>query len=78
MLDTKMDTELSQALLPAEAKAAPVDYATEVLLSCLTTRVLKKRLSVLKSGGVLREAEGGYEVSGYWVDKTFTLEIKKL
>ena len=58
-------------------KLPPVDTVTDVLLGRLATRILKRRLEVLKTDNVLREAEGGYEVSGYWVNKVFHLEVSK-
>lgn len=63
---------------PTATRRNPIDTRTEVLLSILATRILKRRLEVLKTENVLREAEGGYEVAGYWVERVFHLEVAKL
>ena len=55
----------------------PVDTRVEVSLSLLCTRILKKRLSVLRSGETLVEEWEGYEVRGRWVDKKFVMEVGK-
>jgi len=51
----------------------PNPLETTILLSRLCTKVLKQRTTA--KGGVVKAAEAGLVVSGYWVGKVFHLEV---
>ena len=53
------------------------DLQTEVLLSRLCTRVLKQRLTVLRTDGVVTEAEDGFICRGWWEGKQWCMAVVK-
>lgn len=53
------------------------DLETDVLLSRLCTRVLKRRMDVYGKKEKVEVKEAGFAVCGYWVEKTFRVEVEK-
>lgn len=53
------------------------DLETDVLLSRLCTRVLKRRMEVYGKQERVEVREAGFAVCGYWVEKIFRVEVGK-
>jgi hypothetical protein len=49
-----------------------------LLLTRLTTRLIKQRVEILRSKEPLRLTEECFAVTGKWVDKVFNIEITKI